>query len=242
MFSLTHNFIFIHCEKTGGGSLQNILLKYSDDKMKADSLVHDGKNRFDLVAKQWTTQKHQTLQKYYDLMPKEIWENQKIVTSLRHPVDRLLSYYFGPDTNLKKKTEDNFIKGIAAELLNQLNTKINILKWKHVGLKLEYHEPKFNVDLFKQFIQKRKSQSNYLSLNEQIRQPDIAIDFANFEQSARAAFKKLNIPETEVPYRNKAMTKQQKHLLAKRKDVIDAVMNSHHAEDFENFSYMGWKV
>ncbi len=232
MFSHTHNFIFIHTTKTGGNSLETIFLKYSDEKKVLKGL-QDGEERFEIKGK-WTLRKHQLLQEYYSLLPKEIWEKQKIVTSLRHPVDRMLSRYYSPAGHLKR-TKNTLFKKTALELSKRLHLKSRPTEFK-------YHEPKFNVDLFKQFIQKRESQSNYLSLNKQIRQPDIAIDFANFEQSACAAFKKLNIPETEVPYKNKAITKQQKHLFAKRKDVIDAVMNSHHAEDFENFSYMGWKI
>ena len=229
MFSRQHNFIFIHISKTGGSSVRTILLKYSDDKKVITTPKHDGKHRFS-VEGQWTTQKHQPLQEYYDLMPREIFEKQKIVTGLRHPVDRLISFYFSPH-RLVKKAEKNWL----TRSFNWLGIKIHSLDW-------EVKDFEFDLSDFKKFILEPPTQSDFLRLNGQIRQPDIFIDFSNLEQSALEAFKKLGLPEKSPPHRNKALTKQSKTMLAQRPDVIDIVMSSRHAEDFENFPSMGWKV
>ena len=229
MFSRQHNFIFIHIAKTGGNALQTIFLKYSDDKKVITVPKQDGRHRFNIKGT-WSTSKHQALQKYYDLMPREIFEKQKIVTSLRHPVDRLISFYFSPYQRIKK-AEKNWLN----RSFNWLGIKIHSLEW-------EFEDLEFDLSKFKKAILNKRTQSDFLRLNGQIRQPDIFIDFSNLEQSALEAFKKLGLPEKSPPHRNKALTKQPKTMLAQRPDVIDIVMSSRHAEDFENFPYMGWKV
>ena len=229
MFSRQHNFIFIHNPKAGGSSLQTILLKYSDDKKIIIEPEDDGRERFS-VKGQWTTRKHQTLQEYYDLMPSEIFEKQKIVINFRHPVDRLISSYFSPH-HMVKKIKKNWLQ----KTLNWLGPRSNFLEW-------EIEDYEFELSRFKKVVQQRPPQSHHLRLNGQIRHPDIIIDFSNFEQSALEAFKKLGLPEKSLPHRNKTLTKQPKTMLAQRPDVIDIVMSSRHAEDFENFPYMGWKV
>ena len=229
MFSRQHNFIFIHIPKTGGSSFSTILLKHSDDKKVILPHKEDGKERFG-VKGQWTTRKHQTLQEYYDLMPREIFEKQKIAIILRHPVDRLISLYFTPYRTIKK-AKKNWLNSS----FDWLGIKIHFLDW-------EFKDFEFDLSKFEKLIHRRKSQSDNLELNGQIRQPDVLIDFSDFKQSALEAFKKLGLPEKSIPHRNKTLTKQAKTMLVQRPDVIDIIMSSHHAIDFENFSYMGWKV
>ena len=108
MFSRQYNFIFIHNTKAGGSSLQTIFLKYSDDKKIIIGPQDDGIERFS-VKGQWTNRKHQPLKRYYALMPREIFEKQKIVVNFRHPVDRLISSYFSPHY-MVKKAEKNWLQ------------------------------------------------------------------------------------------------------------------------------------
>ena len=235
MYAHTHDFIFVSISKTGSISLEKVFLKYSDDKLVPQGIPPKRKKRKMKILKgKWTRKKHQSLQEYHDIMPQEIFEKQKIVTSLRHPVDRLVSLHYNLDRQLQA-INDDWLKKIARKPFNWFGIEIFFLEWRYLDRELD-------VDRFKRQVTRVKSQSDFLRLNGKIKKPDVIIDFAHFEQSALDAFKKLGLPETKISYENKSLTKQPKDILIKRPDVIDIVMNSHHAEDFETFPDMDWKV
>lgn len=93
MISSAHGFIFLHYPKTGGTSLQSVLLPYSDDK-KSIKNHQDGVQRFEVVGA-ITPKKHATLQDYWDRLGDGI-SNFKLAMSVRHPFERIISAYFSP--------------------------------------------------------------------------------------------------------------------------------------------------
>lgn len=93
MISSKHHFIYLHVPKTGGNSLQTILLPFSDDKKYVEA-HHDEINRFG-VSGPITDDKHTTLQFYSDALGKN-FEHYKIVITQRHPFERAMSFYFSP--------------------------------------------------------------------------------------------------------------------------------------------------
>lgn len=48
MLSIKHAFLFIHRGKTGGNSISEVLLPYSDDVKAVDGSYRDGVDRFDV--------------------------------------------------------------------------------------------------------------------------------------------------------------------------------------------------
>ena len=177
--------------------------------------------------------KHDPLMLYYKRMPKEIFEKQTIVTSLRHPLDRALALYFAPHRHIKRMHQG---RGAIKKLLALCHIKTA------PSISYEYRKLEFDLHTFKKIILNNQSQSQIFLLKGKVRKPDIIIDFTNFEHSALQAFQKLGLPETSVPHRNKTHAKYAKSEIMKRKDVINIIMNSHHAEDFKNFPEMGWKI
>jgi len=93
MISSQHKFIYLHPPKTGGNSIQRVLVPLSDDSIYLEA-HHDGTNRFGLRGPV-TGDKHDFLQHYSDILGSEL-NGYEIVISVRHPFTRALSYYFSP--------------------------------------------------------------------------------------------------------------------------------------------------
>ena len=88
MLLRTHRLIFIHVPKTAGNSIQSLLAPFSEDEV----LPVDGVDRFEVIGS-LTRNKHQTLQEYAESLDVTSYVT---ATSCRHPVDRLVSFYFSP--------------------------------------------------------------------------------------------------------------------------------------------------
>ncbi len=99
MISTLHKFIYLHAPKTGGNSIQTILLPYSDDR-KVSAEHQDGHDRFE-VQGGVTRKKHSTLRDYADVLGSDIGA-YKVAISVRHPFDRAVSYYFSPHRWMRK--------------------------------------------------------------------------------------------------------------------------------------------
>ena len=85
--------IFLHIPKTGGRSLQNILLRqYSDDE-----IVVDAHSKLDEIAN-WSDERKRSLRYVqghfvygvHNMLPQEC----SYITMLREPVDRVISHYY----------------------------------------------------------------------------------------------------------------------------------------------------
>ncbi|MDJ0820541.1 MAG: sulfotransferase family 2 domain-containing protein [Paracoccaceae bacterium] len=93
MISTKFRFLYLHVPKTGGNSIQQVLLPFSDDK---GVLVHgqDGRDQFGITGPV-TPHKHATLAEYESCAP-GVAATHRVMISVRHPFDRALSAYFSP--------------------------------------------------------------------------------------------------------------------------------------------------
>lgn len=86
------NLIYLHAPKTGGNSIQTVLLPHSDDQMVLGK-GQDGVDRFGIRGTH-TPQKHAKLRDYARSLPD--LAHYKIAISVRHPFDRAVSFFFTP--------------------------------------------------------------------------------------------------------------------------------------------------
>jgi hypothetical protein len=91
MISEARRFIFLHVQRTGGNTIQDYLLPFSDDR-KTTPGNRDGRDTFEITGP-ITPTKHAKLPDYAASVP---LAEYRIVMSVRHPVERALSLYFAP--------------------------------------------------------------------------------------------------------------------------------------------------
>ena len=92
VISTAWRFIFLHVPKTGGNSMQLLLLPHSDDRLVGND-VSDGVTRFGVRGPK-TPEKHATLQDYADRMGS--LDGWRVALTVRDPLSRAVSYYFSP--------------------------------------------------------------------------------------------------------------------------------------------------
>ena len=96
MLSTTHNFLFIHVPKTGGNSIQKVLLPYSDDQMALAAPFHDGVDRFEILSPGLNIHKHSTLADYQAQLGCALFSRLIKIACVRNPWDRCVSFFFSP--------------------------------------------------------------------------------------------------------------------------------------------------
>ncbi len=96
MISQKYNFLFVHRGKSGGNSVSEALLPFSEDEKVVDPRFQDGLDRFGVVNRSFGTTKHSTLADYKRLVPPAIFDGLYKFTILRNPYDRLVSAFFAP--------------------------------------------------------------------------------------------------------------------------------------------------
>ena len=99
MILSAHKLIYVHIPKTGGNSVQAALLLHSDDQ-KVVHPFQDGMQMFE-IGGGITPYKHASLREYYALMGANMIPLH-VVCTVRHPFDRLVSFYFSPHRWLSK--------------------------------------------------------------------------------------------------------------------------------------------
>jgi hypothetical protein len=130
MFSEQHKLIYLHAPKTGGNSIQTVLLPYSADR-KIVTGFRDGVDRFE-VCGNVTATKHATLADYA-LALGDKHSDYRVAISVRHPFDRAISAFFSPSRWMQQSSETWRIekpvwdrKGFIA-FLNTLPTLVSFL-------------------------------------------------------------------------------------------------------------------
>lgn len=115
MFSIDYNFLFVHIPKTAGNSIQNILKRYSVDKIFCHAPHQDGVERFAVRSELFNTKKHSTLSEYKKEYGDTLFSKLYKFTCVRNPWDRAMSYYFSPGRGQVAWDKYDFI-----EFVNQI--------------------------------------------------------------------------------------------------------------------------
>ncbi len=96
VLSTRHRFLFIHVPKTGGNSIQSVLLPYSDDQIALLAPHHDGIERFEIRSSTLSIHKHSTLLEYENQLEPSEFSSLIKVCGARNPWDRCVSHFFSP--------------------------------------------------------------------------------------------------------------------------------------------------
>lgn len=216
MISSQYGFIFIHYPKTGGTSVQTILLPYSDDKKSLQNF-QDGVEMFEVVGS-LTPEKHATLQDYWDRLSDKIFDFQ-IAIAIRHPFERIVSAYFSPHKWLKR---------------NWLG--------KYVAVTPFWDPGRFETLLQ---IRYQRSAVDYLTVNGQITKPDFVIRYETLRTDFEKFLQHVNIPIEEgalLPHVNAtAASSELKLELLNNKALRDQVENIYR-QDMEFFGYDTYEI
>ncbi|MGH1356948.1 MAG: sulfotransferase family 2 domain-containing protein [Thalassovita sp.] len=164
MISVENKFIYIHSPKTGGTTIQDILLPFSDDK-KYTMPFQDGIQSFE-VAGDLTLGKHATLQDYADRLG-DAFQDYTVVLSVRHPLARAVSGFFSPHKWVFKRPDDS---------------------WEE---KEPYWDLKLFEKLLS--MPNHKPSTDYIRVGGQIQKPDILIRHETFSDDLARCISALNL-------------------------------------------------
>lgn len=129
MLSLEHKFLFVHIPKTGGNSIQQALIDYSEDRIVLANHFQDGVNRFGIYSPNIPSRKHSAINDYASMLGREIFNDIFKFSCVRNPWDRLISFYFSPHNGVKTWDRDMFIS-----LVKRVRPMIDYLRVHNTGI------------------------------------------------------------------------------------------------------------
>jgi len=216
MLSLQKHFLFIHVPKTAGNSIQNILKKYSDDKIVTFTKYQDGIERFEVLNSKFKTTKHSPLSHYKSAMDSNIYRSLYKFAVIRNPWDRMISHYFSPGEGMEKKWK-------RAEFLELVNTVPAIPQYIRVPSMMEKLVTYFGMGKIK-YSKKLDADIDFLMKFEQLNR-----DF-------KLVCKHLDIPYSPLPKRNQS---RREHYTNYYDDELREIVRTKFKEEIEfgNYSF-----
>lgn len=187
MISIENKFLFIHIPKTGGNSIQNILRKYSEDKIVSVSSIQDGLERFEVRNDKYDIVKHSTLSQYKKLIEPSIYKNLFKFSTIRNPWDMMVSFYFSPHRGIINWNRDEF-----KLLIESTSTVRDYVTIESIPEKINR-----KVGLFKIPFKKK-------ALDYEI---DFFMKFENLDNDFKKVCEILEISYNQLPHRNKSERK-----------------------------------
>lgn len=162
MLIKSKKILFFHIPKTGGNSITNALINFSEDTKRVRK-NHDGENRFEIKSSiSRKIQKHSDFGDYYKVLGPKIFAYQKFAV-LRNPFDRVESFYFSPHRNMSKydekvfyqmlknmKTFPNFVSGGRFDDIQtciDAGTINEIIPFENLSLSLHNYLSKFDLNI-----------------------------------------------------------------------------------------------
>jgi len=211
--------IFIHIPKTGGNTISHLLKNHSDDKFIKHRPYSDLRNTFE-IRSNLTKDKHQTLEEYYNILGNK-FNDYKIFTVVREPLDRILSLYYKLDLNL----DTNFF----VRKVNHFTFKY--FKSFYFGSEYyKFRKPKFKLEKFKKILETEKNQKSYISILDQIPDKIKIVKFENLKIELKNLCKEFDIQYEENHF-NKSPTNKYEEISTE--ELKKEVENSHHSIDYE---------
>lgn len=211
MISEAHKFIYIHVPKTGGTTIQDLLLPYSEDH-KYTLPFQDGVDSFEIKG-DVTPGKHATLQDYANLLG-ERFGDFRVITSIRHPLKRAVSGYFSPHKWLFEQPDGSWLQ---KEPYWDLKLFENLLSMPN-------HMPS----------------TDYLRVSGDIVAPDILIRHETFEADVAACFQTLGLPyEASAPVakRNASVARSELFKDVSHKPEVWERVDAKYAADLSYFGF-----
>jgi len=142
MLSIKSNFLFIHVPKTGGNSIQHVLLPYSEDEMVVAVPFQDGINRFGIRSRGLNIQKHSSLEDYRKQLDPETFSRLIKITCVRNPWDRCVSFFFSPHRGQVTWSPEAFETFIRSSVMPHRD---------YLALQGQHGDPFDNVDVVLRF-------------------------------------------------------------------------------------------
>lgn len=215
MISLQKQFLFIHIQKTGGNSIQNILREYSEDQVTSDKAHQDGYEMFGLKNNKYNIEKHSTLSEYKREIEPDVYKKLFKFATIRNPFDMLVSSYFSRNRGRSAWDKEEFKK-----VINGVATIRDYI-------------------VEESFISKVDSKLG-LNLSQRIKPLDSDIDFLIRFEHLNEDFKKvceiIDIPFTELPHRNKSKRKHYTEYYDR--ELIEMVHTKFHEEiTYNNYQF-----
>lgn len=187
MISLAHRFLFIHIPKTGGNSVQNILLEHSDDYMHLAHDLQDGVERFEIRNHIYPHRKHSAYAHYKRFMDRETFDSLYKFATLRNPWDRCVSSYFSPHRRKQGFDAEEFEHMVR----NQIRTVRQFTCPRTIPERVMDRLGKPGV--FER-LHRRPIDANL----------DFMMRFEHLEADLDHVLKHLGLPAAELPHRNRS--------------------------------------
>jgi hypothetical protein len=208
--------IFIHIQKTAGNWIQKNLVQYSDDNLKKTMEHHDLQQRFDVAGKRTQYGKHQTLHQAASQIDPLDAEDYHYFAVIRHPVSRLVSFYFSPHLWLERDG-DSFYE----------------------------REKYFDFDTFVELVNRSVSMREMLSVKKKglmvLPKNLTLIRYENFEADMRELAKRYGFLLDEAQFNRRvndnSAAKELISQVTSHPPVINAIVDSRHGADFSLFNY-----
>ena len=229
------NAIFVHVPKTAGNFLtRDYLKRYSNDTLIATG-HQDGVDRFE-VRGEVTTHKHMTLSEYSKSLD---LRDAYVITSIRDPVERLVSAYFSPHRRFRLTARARFISSLAALL--KFDAKIGPDAYREEEIIME-------AQAFREFVREQLRFRDYLHGYAEAKGLFLLRKDSPL-QDLNAVLQFLGRSPFDLPEQSQFINKANYQLSdSQQADCRQIVMDSLHAADYEYIKQLekdaidlGWK-